>query len=112
MNDFRNSWLEVSKTPSENFRQAAFAEVYNRAGSWSLPEPVAMVIRIEMKETGKIIEKRYVSQGKAASCINKHEAVGDYVVCYNDESMYCSEGFHSLLNPDHDDDDECQSAYA
>lgn len=101
---FKNDWQAVCDTPASRFRRASAPELLQRASAWHLPSPAVAVLRIEDKDSGVVTEKVYKRVARAQSALQKNEAAGHYVVCYTQETMYCSHGFPA--EDDEFDDEE------
>jgi hypothetical protein len=99
MKEYPNKWAEIRDTPVESFRPMRFRDVFMRAGCWD-SELEGMVIRVENSETGTITEKRYKRIGRALNYQSEQEALGNIVTSYDNEQLYCTQGFN-----DSDDED-------
>ena len=95
---FDNDWDNVAALPSERFTSVPFREIYDRSGSWELPNKWSYVVRVEDPQAHTIVEKAFTTLGAAERMINRAENSGHHVTYYNAETMI------TTLNVDKDEE--------
>jgi nitrite reductase/ring-hydroxylating ferredoxin subunit len=101
-------WQEIKDMPESQIRRVTFEEIYSRAKSWDLPASCSQIVRVLDKETGRITEKSFSTEGRAHAYANRCFRKGCDITSFDDEAMACSYAVAGMYNGDDEDDDESE----
>ena len=95
--EFPNNWQNIHDADDDEFGTCTFEEFQHAMSQWSVPSSVAVIMRVENANTGKI--KEYTYKRTHAACKKIAELVDDPA---NVITLCDDETIHYLVHPEND----------
>ena len=95
--EFPNNWQSIHDADDDEFGTCTFEEFQTAMAQWSIPSSVAVIMRVQNTNTGKV--KEYTYKRTHAACKKITELVDDPA---NVITLCDDETIHYLVHPENE----------